>query len=126
MDEIVYNALQRYYKSLELKGYISDLNVNKLLVLSFYNEFIYNDYRGLITEEDYYIIERALDCLFGSTCLIPYPDYMKMGKLYLGQTSEIAQRLKVLEDTPVLKLLNTEDSESNPDSDVLVVVDSDK
>lgn len=123
MDEIVYNALQKYYKSLELKGYMPDSDVMKLLILSFYNDFVYNDYRGYITAEDYHIIEKALNCIFGSTCLIPYPDYMKMAKLYLGQTSEIAQRLKTLEDTSVLKLLDVADAESNPNSDVIVVSD---
>ena len=37
--------------------------------------------------------------------------------------TEMAQRVKTLEDTPVLKLLNPEDAESNPNSDVLVVTD---
>ena len=35
----------------------------------------------------------ALDCLFGSTCLIPYPDYLKMGKLHLGDMTEVSQRI---------------------------------
>lgn len=127
MDEIIYDALGRYYHALELKGYMSYGNMQKLLVLIFYRDFVFHDYRGLLTKEDYHLIERALDCLYGSTCLIPYPDYLKMGKLYLGEMTEMAQRVKTLEDTPVLKLLNPEDSESNPDSDVLVVAgDEDK
>lgn len=127
MDEIIYDALGRYYHALELKGYMSYNNMQKLLLLIFYRDFVFHDYRGLLTKEDYHLIERALDCLYGSTCLIPYPDYLKMGKLYLGEMTEMAQRVKTLEDTPVLKLLNPEDSESNPDSDVLVVAgDEDK
>ena len=41
----------------------------------------------------------------------------------------MAQRVKTLEDTPVLKLLDTEDAESNPNSDVFVITgdeDTDK
>lgn len=129
MDEILYIALTKYYHALELKGYMANSHAVKLLILIFFRDFVFHDYRGLITKEDYHLIEKALDCIYGSTCLIPYPDYLKMGKLYLGEMTEIAQRVKTLEDTPVLKLLNPEDAESNPNSDVLVVTgdeDTDK
>ena len=129
MDEILYNALTKYYHALELKGYMANSHTVKLLILIFFRDFVFHDYRVLITKEDYRLIEKALDCIYGSTCLIPYPDYLKMGKLYLGEMTEMAQRVKTLEDTPVLKLLNTEDAESNPNSDVLVVTgdeDTDK
>lgn len=129
MDEILYNALTKYYHALELKGYMANSHAVKLLILIFFRDFVFHDYRGLITKEDYRLIEKALDCIYGSTCLISYPDYLKMGKLYLGEMTEMAQRVKTLEDTPVLKLLNPEDAESNPNSDVLVVTgdeDTDK
>lgn len=129
MDEILYNALIKYYHALELKGYMANSHAVKLLILIFFRDFVFHDYRGLITKKDYHLIEKALDCIYGSTCLIPYPDYLKMGKLYLGEMTEMAQRVKTLEDTPVLKLLNPEDAESNPNSDVLVVTgdeDTDK
>ena len=129
MNEILYNALTKYYHALELKGYMANNHAVKLLILIFFRDFVFHDYRGLITKEDYHLIEKALDCIYGSTCLIPYPDYLKMGKLYLGEMTEMAQRVKTLEDTPVLKLLNPEDAESNPNSDVLVVTgdeDTDK
>jgi len=103
MDEILYNSLSSYYHALELKGYMPDIQSQKLLVLAFYRDFCYQDYRGLISKEDYYLIEKALDCLWGSSCLIPYPDYLKMGKLHLGEMTEMAQRVKILEDTEVLK-----------------------
>lgn len=129
MDEILCNALTKYYHALELKGYMANSHAVKLLILIFFRDFVFHDYRGLITKKDYHLIEKALDCIYGSTCLIPYPDYLKMGKLYLGEMTEMAQRVKTLEDTPVLKLLNPEDAESNPNSDVLVVTgdeDTDK
>jgi hypothetical protein len=49
------------------------------------------------------LVEKALDCLYGSTCLIPYPDYLKMSKLHLGQMEEIDTRLKAIENTKVVK-----------------------
>lgn len=103
MDEIIYNAFGSYYNVLEKLGYISYPQSQKLLLLCFYRDFVFHDYRGLLNKEDYYLIERALDCLWGSTCLIPYPDYLKMGKLHIGEMTEMAQRVKNLEDTEVLK-----------------------
>jgi hypothetical protein len=92
--------------------------MQKLLVLIFYRDFVYNDYRGLISKDDYLMIERALDCLYGSTCLIPYPDYLKMGKLHIGEMTEMANRVKNLENTEVLKAF---DFEGSDDSDIVIV-----
>ena len=103
MDEMIYQALGSYYHALELKGYMPQKDVEKLLVLTFYRDFVFNDYRGILSREDYYLIERALNCLYGTTCLIPYPDYLKMGKLRLGQMEEIDFRLKEVENTKVVK-----------------------
>lgn len=126
MDEMIYSALGTYYNALEKTGYMSFGNMQKLLILIFYRDFVFNDYRGLLSREDYHLIERALDCLYGTTCLIPYPDYLKMGKLKLGEITEIGQRLKNLEDTSVLKLIHDLDSaEGDVQSDVLVMAEED-
>jgi hypothetical protein len=108
MDEIIYNAFGSYYNALEKLGYISYPQSQKLLLLCFYRDFVFHDYRGLLNKEDYYLIERALDCLWGSTCLIPYPDYLKMGKLHLAEVTELASRIKNFEDTSVLKAFDAE------------------
>lgn len=124
MDEILYNVLSRYYHALEVKGYMPIIQAYKLLVLIFYKDFVYSDYRGIITKEDYALIEKVLDCLYGTTCLIPYPDYLKMGKLYLGEITEIAHRVSALEDTPVLKLIrDLSSAEGNVDTDIIVMAD---
>ena len=81
--------------------------MEKLLILCFYRDFTLQDYRGLINKDDYHLIEKALDCLYGSTCLIPYPDYLKMGKLHLGEMTEVLERVKKVEDTKVVKTNNT-------------------
>jgi hypothetical protein len=92
----------------------------------FYNDFVYTDYRGFLSKDDYRLIERALNCLFGSTCLIPYPDYLKMGKLHLGEITEVAQRVKTLEETSVVKLIHDlESAEGTVQSDVIVVAEED-
>jgi hypothetical protein len=97
MDEFVYQSISRYFHILGIKGYLSYRDVSRLLVLLFYHHLIYDDYRGYISEEDYTQIGVALNCLYGSTCLIPYPDYLKMGKLKLGELTELAYRTKSLE-----------------------------
>ena len=106
MDEMIYNASVTYYNALEKLGYMSYADSVKLLILSFYRDFAFKDYRGIIKKEDYHLIDKVLDCLYGSTCLIPYPDYLKMGKLHLGQMTEINARLKAVEDTKVVKSKN--------------------
>jgi hypothetical protein len=124
MGEMIYNALSKYYHALSLKGYMPETDADKLLVLIFLRDFVFADYRGYIKEADYHLIEKALDCLYGTTCLIPYPDYLKMGKLYLGQITEMAERLKTLENTEVIKLIkDLSNVENNTDSDVMVVVE---
>lgn len=124
MDEMIYESLCSYYHTLELKGYVPYGNMEKLLILIFLHDFVFHDYRGLLSKEDYRTIEQALDCLYGTTCLIPYPDYLKMGKLYLGEVTEISKRVEALEDTPVLKLIHDLGSaEGDVDSDVMVVAE---
>ena len=121
MDEMIYNALTSYYNALSKLGYMSNNQAQKMLLLTFYRDFVFNDYRGLISKEDYHLIERALNCLYGTTCLIPYPDYLKMGKLHLGEVTELAQRVKNIEDTDVVKLIHDLDNaEGTLPSDVLV------
>lgn len=120
MDEMIYESLSRYFHALELKGYMPFKDMEKLLILIFFKDFVFHDYRGILTLEDYHVIERALECLYGTTCLIPYPDYLKMGKLHLGEMTEMASRIKTIEDTPVVKLMHDIEGVDN-DSDVTVV-----
>lgn len=125
MDELVYNALANYFLVLENTGYVPYSQQQKLLVLTFYRDFVYHDFSGLLTRKDYCLIEDALDCIFGSTCLIPYPDYLKMGQLHLGEMTEFAYRLQKLEDTSVLKLVHDGDDTSVPSDIVIVTADDD-
>lgn len=100
-------------------------HIKELLIMCFYRDFVYDDYRGLLSKENYSLIEKALDCLFGTSCLIPYPDYIKMGKLHLGDMTELAQRMKNLEDVDVMKMIHSDADEGN-DSDVLIVEESEE
>ena len=123
MDEILLSILTDYYKVLQRRGFFSYSETMKILVLCFFRDFVFCDYRGILSKEDYHDIEKALNCLFGSNCLIPYPDYLKMGKLHLGETTELAQRIKTIEDTPVLKLM---DADGTSDSDIIIIDDEEE
>ena len=124
MDEILYEALTKYYHALELKGYMSKSHSVKLLILCFIRDFMFNDYRAVLGKEDYCLIERALDCLYGTSCLIPYPDYLKMEKLHLGEVTELAQRVKNIEDTDVVKVFqDINGSDEGTQSDIYIQVD---
>ena len=120
MDSIIYNAITQYYAALCKLGYYSYQSVFGLLVLCFYRDFVFQDYRGRISRKDYHEIEKALNCLFGSTCLIPYPDYLKMGKLHLGEITELSHRVSTLEDTDVLKAF---DADGTNDSDIIITAE---
>ena len=119
MDNIIYNAITQYYTAISKLGYYKYGDVFSLLVLCFLRDFVYQDYRGIISRSDYSVIEKALSCLFGSNCLIPYPDYLKMGKLHIGEMTEIAHRVKALEETEVLKAFDG----SEEDSDIMILAE---
>lgn len=50
MDNILYNAILNYFTKLSELGYVNYKDVDKLLLLVTIQEFIYNDFRGFITE----------------------------------------------------------------------------
>ena len=52
MGEILFEALSKYYHALEIRGYMSKAHSDKLLVMAFYWEFMYNDYRALLSKSD--------------------------------------------------------------------------
>lgn len=94
MDNVVYTAISRYFNMLSKFGYVNYDEVYNILYLILIRDFIYNYFYGYITEDDYRYIERSLYCLFGKSCLIPYPEYLTMNNLNLGSISELAYMIK--------------------------------
>ncbi len=121
MDNLIFDAITGYYNVLCKLGSYPYKDTLRILLLCFYRDFVFNDYYALISREDYHEIEKALNCLFGSNCLIPYPDYLKMGKLHIGEMTELSTRLEAYENTKVLKAkdLVVPDAES----DIMIVED---
>lgn len=98
MDNVLYTAISRYFNILSKFGYVNYNEVHNILYLMLIRDFIYNDFYGYITEDDYRHIERSLYCLFGKSCLIPYPEYLTMNNLNLGSISELAYMVKKNEE----------------------------
>lgn len=101
MVDYVNTSLSRYFNTLSNTGYVSKSNTLKLFVYTMIYYLLENDFRGFITEADYNSIVKALYCLYGSTCLIGYPDYYNNKTrrvMYNGSTSELAYRVSKLEE----------------------------
>lgn len=120
----VYTAITKYFGHITNTGYMRQDNVNKLLLLIAVYNLLDNDFRALVSEDDYKLINNALYCLYGSTCLIPFPDYYnnKANRvMYKGSISELAHRVAVTESTLneygdkpiVVPSGNTSDNEDN-------------
>lgn len=98
MENFVYNSYMQYFGILKTSGYYPYKDIKKLLVLSFIYTLIYKDYRGYVKEKDYHVFEKSLECLYGTSCLTPYIDYLKMGKLKLGEMTELLERTRKAEE----------------------------
>lgn len=69
------DSVSSYFKALTYFGYKKQTDVDKLLIFNFIEELLTGSMKCFITEDDYRYIEQALNCLYGSSCLIPYPEY---------------------------------------------------
>jgi len=95
----LFNSLSKYFNHLQNTGYFSQKNVNKLLAFSLIEEFLH-DCQGYLDSGDYLDINKALSCLYGSTCLIPYPNYYNPNTkrtMFIGSCSQLARRVEELE-----------------------------
>ena len=75
MGDRLYNALSKYFTVLSNTGYMNKTDTLKLYVYVTIVRLFYTTFREYMTEQDYKIADKALYCLYGSSCLIPYPDF---------------------------------------------------
>lgn len=75
MDDYTYNALTKYFNHLTNVGYFKQSEVNKLIILTFLQEMVEGSFEDLLTLEDFGNINKVLYCLFGNSCMTPYPSY---------------------------------------------------
>ena len=69
LTNLSYEALHRYFTRLSQSGYMKYSNVDSLIVLLYIQEIV-NKFDLDIEEQT--IINKALSCLQGSNCMIPY------------------------------------------------------
>ena len=79
LDELTFQALERYFSVLEKVGYVKQKDVDKLILLTFLYDIVEN-YSYYITEDDYNMINDIIACLYGSSCLIPFAQYQKISE----------------------------------------------
>lgn len=69
------DALMKYFVHLEQTGYMRYDTVAGILGLLLVDTFLNTDFNAFVTEEDYNVMASFLYCLYGSNCLIPYPQF---------------------------------------------------
>ena len=74
INNITFEAIDRYFTTLSQYGTKSYSDVDKLIVLMFIRELLTGELGILINEKDYRTITEAFYCLTCTTCLISYPD----------------------------------------------------
>lgn len=77
MDKLLQESLTRYFNILSKLGYHKYEDVYKLIFLLFITDFLKSECKEFITKKDYDDIDEILYCLFGTTCLIPFPDFIR-------------------------------------------------
>lgn len=97
-----------YFNALTQFGYKNPQDVNRLLIYNFIGELLTGDMRYFITEEDYKTIERALSCLYGSSCLIPYPQYANNDYLFGRNEDNKLLYTRLLESDTTLRYLEND------------------
>lgn len=110
LDNLAYTGVSNYFQALSTFGYKGYKEVNKLLVLLFIEDLLRGSFSLYIDEDDYKVITNVLYCLFGSTCLIPYPEFAVSTSLVQtlkGITPRITESdiLRLSEDE-LLRLVN--------------------
>lgn len=73
MDELMYDTLVRYFKTLAHTGYKSYDVVFKMLVIDFIYEITHTELRYYITDKDIKLMQDLLYQFLGSTCEISLP-----------------------------------------------------
>ena len=81
LTKIAEEALNRYFIALSQFGYKKDSELESLLVLLFIEDTVLDTLSEFVTESDYNIILQALECLYGSNCMIDFPEYANYDSL---------------------------------------------
>lgn len=69
MEQVIYNTLSNYFNRIKSLGYVSYTSVDSMLALM-YIYYFKETYK--LTESEQGIVEKALNCLRNSDCIISY------------------------------------------------------
>lgn len=75
LNNLAYTGINNYFKALSTFGYKNYTDTYRLLALLFISELLDSQFSMYIDEDDYRTITNVMYCLFGSSCLIPYPEF---------------------------------------------------
>lgn len=78
LNILLNNSLYDYYKLLSNFGNKTYKDVFKLIIVSYIRDILYNtELKESMTESEYHDIHKCLYILYGTTCLLPFPEYTK-------------------------------------------------
>ena len=78
----IFKAIESYFNAATKLGYVKDSDLDKLLVYIFIQEILEGDMSYFVDEKDFRLMEKALSCLFGTSCLLPYPQHANDDNLF--------------------------------------------
>lgn len=131
MDNLLYESCLRYFTSLANFGFRNEEDVKKLLFYVFIQELV-NTTSLSIPEADYKHLEGALYSMYGTTCLMPYPDYCTDNMTgHFGDIAELTARINKLEESDATQdtrlntiesteVIKSEDTNSQEIADIIL------
>lgn len=72
------DILENYFNILSQTGYYKYSSVYKILVFIFIDDILNTEMNTFVTEDDYKLMVDILECLYGSECLISYPEFKEL------------------------------------------------
>lgn len=96
----LFNGIEYYFNAATQLGYVKDSDVEKLLMYICIQELLEGVTRYHVTESDYKIMEQALTCMYGSSCLLPYPQYVRSSNLYGHFEDDREAIVRLRQDNP--------------------------
>lgn len=91
----LHQAIKAYFNILRKTGYKKYSQVDDLLLLSAIEDIMNGHMAEFVDEEDFRNIDKALYCLYGKSCMIPYPAWKKALKPLI---KAIPKEFRITED----------------------------
>lgn len=98
LELITLNAIDKYYNYLENLGYADNDDMNNILILSFISDII-NTFPQYITDSDYDIILKAVQCLSDKSCFISSPHFLTQESLFKDSNYYKQKTFRLSEDS---------------------------